>query len=81
MSQHDKNPYEQKGMDCLSLEDGTDKLSRNFAHRLPIKRYVTSQKSEDLIYTAAEAWHYEFRYYTLMVTTCLIGRVNESKHE
>ena len=55
MSQHDKNRYEQKGMDCLSLEDGTDKLSRNFAHRLPIKRYVTSQKSEDLIYTAAEA--------------------------
>jgi len=35
---HDKKkpPYEQKGMDCLTLEDGTDKLFRNFRNRLPI---------------------------------------------
>lgn len=31
-----KPPYEQKGKDCFTLEDGTDKLSRNFCNRLPI---------------------------------------------
>jgi hypothetical protein len=35
-SHHHKNPYEQKGTDCLTLEDGTDKLFRSSGNRLPI---------------------------------------------
>jgi hypothetical protein len=35
-SHHHKSPYQQKGTYCLTLEDGTDKLSRNSCNRLPI---------------------------------------------
>jgi hypothetical protein len=40
----------ESSMDCLTLEDVTDRLFHNTS-----KHCVTSQKSEDLIYTATES--------------------------
>ena len=40
-------------LECLTLQDGTNMLSRNVGNYL--LRCVRSQKSEDFIYTAAEA--------------------------
>ena len=37
--------------DCLTLEDGIERLSRNVG-----LRFVTSQKREDLFHAAVEAW-------------------------
>ena len=39
----------------LTLEDGTDLLSRNVGNLN--QRRVTPQKSDDLIYTASEGWN------------------------
>jgi len=50
-------------------------------HETSVTDYQLTLRSEDLIYTAAEDWNYEFRYFTLTVTTSLIGSVNESKHK
>jgi hypothetical protein len=40
----------------LTLEDGSDMLSRKVSNYHLL--YATSQKSEDLIYTVAEAWNH-----------------------
>jgi len=42
-------------------EVGTEKFSQNVGNLTVHLRCVTSQKSEDLIYTAAEAWTYAHR--------------------
>jgi hypothetical protein len=42
-------------LDCLTLEDGTDSLSQNVGDITTNLRCVTSQKSVDLVYTAAGA--------------------------
>jgi len=39
----------------MTLEYGTDKLSRNVGKELPLPLCVTTQKSAVLIYFAAEA--------------------------
>jgi hypothetical protein len=44
----------QEWTDCLTLEDGIEKLSRNVD-----LRFVTSQKRKELFYTAMEAWSHE----------------------
>ena len=41
-------------MDCLTFEDGIERLPRNVG-----LRFVTSQKREDIFYTAVEAWSHE----------------------
>ena len=38
-----------RSLDCFSLEDGTDRLSRNVGNSNTNLRCVTSQKSEDLV--------------------------------
>jgi hypothetical protein len=45
-------------LDCLTTEDGTDKLYRNVGKQL---RCINPQKSEDLKYTAAKASNLEPR--------------------
>jgi hypothetical protein len=40
------------------LEDGIDSLYRNVDNKLPFYAARKSQKSEDLIYTASEAWNH-----------------------
>jgi len=43
-------------LDSLTFEDGTDRFSRKVGKKLPTyAAYVKSQKSTDLIYTAAVA--------------------------
>jgi len=44
-----------KVKDCLALEDGTDRLSRNVGKQVLDLYFVTTQKCEDLIYTGTEA--------------------------
>jgi len=46
-------------LDCLTLEYGTESLSRNVGNLTTTRRCVTSQKSKDLIYTVAKAWRHE----------------------
>jgi hypothetical protein len=38
-----------RSLDCFSLEDRTDRLSRNVSNSATNLRCVTSQKSEDLV--------------------------------
>jgi hypothetical protein len=38
-----------RSLDCFSLEDGTDRFSRNVGNSNTNLRCVTSQKSEDLV--------------------------------
>jgi hypothetical protein len=45
-------------LDFLTLEDGTDTLSRNVSKGITTWRCVTPQKSADLISIAAEAWNH-----------------------
>jgi hypothetical protein len=49
----------QRLKDFLSLEDGTDTLSRRVSKGLPLDAALTPQKRADLINIAAEAWKYE----------------------
>jgi len=41
----------------LTLEDGTDRLSRNVGTKLPFYPMSNPKKCADLIYMAAEAWN------------------------
>jgi len=43
-----------KVKDCLTLEDGTDRLSRNVGKQVLDLHFVTTQKTEDPIYTGTE---------------------------
>lgn len=43
-------------LECFTLEDGTGGLFRNVCSLITINADVTSYKSQDLIYTAVEAW-------------------------
>ena len=43
----------------LTLEDGTDKSHRNAGKKTTNQRCLTSQKNEDLIYTAEENFDHE----------------------
>jgi len=45
-------------LDCLTLEDGTDRVPQNNGNYLPIYAALTSRKSDGLRYTAAVAWYH-----------------------
>jgi hypothetical protein len=51
--------YKEKNffLDCLILEDGIDRLSRNDSKKTTILRCGKSQKSAGLIYTTVEVWN------------------------
>ena len=47
-----------QGSRFLTLEDGSDRLSRNGGKELTATHWVVTQKSRILIYFVAEAWHH-----------------------
>jgi len=61
-------PY--RFLDSLTLEYGTESVSKRRQTTIKIL-YVTAQKSEDLIYTAAEAWNFEFSTFSWLHVVCL----------
>ena len=56
-------------LDGLNVEEETDRVSRNIVTNS--FRCVTSQKSEDVVYTAAEACGGRKKYYCSSVQTIL----------
>ena len=44
----------------LTLEDGTETLSRNVRNKLPIYAVYNPRKSEDFLYISTEAWNFAY---------------------
>ena len=48
----------QGSVDFLTVEYGTDRMSRNVGREFTIRRCVISQRSANLMYIAAKAWNH-----------------------
>jgi hypothetical protein len=54
---HLQRPSSLVSLDCFTLKDGTDRLSRNVGNKSTNLRCVKFQRREGLISTAAQAWN------------------------
>jgi hypothetical protein len=63
--------------DCYTLEDGIDRMSGNIDKKATNPFCVTSQKSEGLSYTAAEAWNLAYTSQHLLIVNLSFGSHRE----